>query len=437
MKQSGFRLILFAICILSLLTSHGENYWVNGFEYEFNGTEATVTSCRLSGDIVIPDRVTYDGVTYIVTTIGNLAFYCDHKVTSIRMPNTVTSIKNNAFIYASELKSVYFPSSIVEIEGYVFYDNASLTTLYCMVPSPPYPIDGSAGPIENTVTLYVPSGSFEAYRSAPYWKDFKNIVPIDEWDFVEEGIYYHVIDEDNVSVTFREPGFGAYSGSIVIPETVIHNGITYHVTGIAASAFAYCNNLTSLSIPVTITSIGNDAFTGCSIKSLIITGNGAWKAGSLNLSISVLFIGNNVISIAGMGVEASEIYSFASNPPICDEYTFLSYDGALHVPPTSFSAYFTASYWNYFLNIIGDADFAWPVAVNLNQSNALLEIGEEMALTASLTPTESNYNTIFWTLSNPNVAIVNDGIVSALASGECDIMATCMTASATCHIVVV
>ena len=372
-----------------------------------------------------------------MTTIGGLAFYCDHKVTSIRMPNTITTIKNNAFIYASELKTVYFPSSIEVIEGWVFFDNASLTTLFCLVPSPPYPIDGTAGPIEETVTLYVPSESLDAYKSAPYWKNFKNIIPIDVWDFVEDGIYYHIVDENNVSVTFKELGFGTYSGHVVIPETVTHNGITYHVTGISASAFAYCNNLTNVAIPVTVTSVGNDAFFGCSLQSLIITGDGAWTAGALNLSVNELFIGSGVTSMAGMRIEASEIYSSASTPPTCDDFTFISYDAALHVPPTSFSSYFTASYWKYFINISGDADFTWPTAVELNLTSALLEIGEELLLGATVKPVETSYNKINWVSSDPDVASVHDGVVTALSSGDCVITASCLTVTATCHIAVI
>jgi uncharacterized protein YjdB len=437
MNSLKLRLITLMMCVIGLLSAHAERPWVNGFEYEFNGTEATVTSCRLSGDVIIPDRVTYNGTTYIVTTIGNLAFYCDHKVTSIRMPNTVTTIKNNAFIYASELRAVYIPSSIETIEGWVFYDNASLTTLYCMAPLPPYPIDGTAGPIEESVTLYVPSGSLESYKSAPYWENFRNIFAIDTWDFVEDGIYYHIIGGSNVVVIYGEPGFGSYSGSVVIPETVIHNGISYHVTGIAASAFAYSGNLTSLSIPVTVSSIGNDAFSGCSIQSLIITGNGAWTAGTLDLRVNELFVGSGVTSLENMKIEASNIYSFAPNPPVCDENTFTSYEGALHVPPTSFAAYFSAPYWNYFLNITGDADFVFPTSVHLSQSGVLLEIGEQFELSATIIPSGTSYNTVSWVSTNTDVATVNNGILTALSAGECDIIATSLTATATCHIVVV
>ena len=430
---------LMAICLLGLLPVKAERYWVDGFEYEFNGHEATVTSCSLSGDIIIPEKVTYNNVTYTLTTIGSLAFYCDHKVTSIRMPNTIKTVNESAFIHANEIKSVYFPGSIEKVHWYAFYNNPKLTTIFCLSTVPPdfgeQGFDGRDS--DGRMTLYVPSGTVDAYRSAPYLQHFMNIIPIDVWDFVEDGVYYHIIDESHVTVTFKELGFATYSGTVVIPETVTHDSITYHVTGISASAFAYSDELTSVSIPVTVQSVGNDAFFGCSLQSLIITGAGSWTAGALDMSVNNLFISSGITSIAGMKVEASEIYCSAAIPPTCDDFTFTSYNAALHVPPTSLSAYFTAPYWKYFINITGDADFIWPTAVELDQTHALLEIGETMTIQASVLPAKTSYDNIYWTSSNPNVASVNNGVITALETGECDITASCLTAVATCHIAVV
>ncbi len=56
---------------------------------------------------------------------------------------------------------------------------------------------------------------------------------------------------------------GSYSGNIVIPSTVNFNGHKYKVTKIAASAFSECRALKSVSIPSTITEIGENAFFYC------------------------------------------------------------------------------------------------------------------------------------------------------------------------------
>ena len=78
--------------------------------------------------------------------------------------------------------------------------------------------------------------------------------------FVENGICYNVTD--NVSNRV-EVAKGKYTGSIVIPETVVHNDVYYSVTSIGYAAFYKCKGLTSITIPNSVTSIGSSAFFSC------------------------------------------------------------------------------------------------------------------------------------------------------------------------------
>ena len=50
-----------------------------------------------SGDIVIPETVNYEGISYSVTSIGWEAFFRCSGLTSITIPDGVTSIGNSAF----------------------------------------------------------------------------------------------------------------------------------------------------------------------------------------------------------------------------------------------------------------------------------------------------------------------------------------------------
>ena len=66
---------------------------------------------------------------------------------------------------------------------------------------------------------------------------------------------------------------GGYKGNIIIPETVVFNERTYRVTSIGKEAFAFCDPLTSITIPDSVKRIGWKAFLDCESLEEIIIGN--------------------------------------------------------------------------------------------------------------------------------------------------------------------
>lgn len=84
------------------------------------------------------------------------------------------------------------------------------------------------------------------------------------------GIYYNLesatkkaeVTFGNWSIWSYEDGDGRYSGVIEIPESVIFEDVSYSVTSIGKYAFQLCSDLTSVTIPNSVTSIGSDAFEG-------------------------------------------------------------------------------------------------------------------------------------------------------------------------------
>ena len=88
------------------------------------------------------------------------------------------------------------------------------------------------------------------------------------YDIDLNGVYYNITDADakTVEVTYVENGQGNadfYYGNLTIPRRFSKEGITYTVTAIGKNAFCYCNDLISITIPNSVTSISEGAFSGC------------------------------------------------------------------------------------------------------------------------------------------------------------------------------
>jgi hypothetical protein len=114
--------------------------WVDASGYvniAFNSDYAYMAGlCKrgetLSGDVVVPETFTYDGVNYRVVAIGcsPADFFSD--ITSIQLPATVKEIANTAFKDCSKLKTVTIPESaeIRSIGELAFHNCTSLKEIH-------------------------------------------------------------------------------------------------------------------------------------------------------------------------------------------------------------------------------------------------------------------------------------------------------------------
>ena len=259
------------------------------------GTSA-FSGCSGLTSIIIPNSV---------TTIGNDAFYRCATLTSVTIPNSVTSIGTSAFGECSGLTSVSIGNSVTSIGDRTFNGCSSLTELYSLALTPPtvdsYTFNGCYG-----ATLYVPKEAVNTYKTANYWKNFTNIVgfeyvpPVST--FVVDGIYYRVTDANMVSVIANAEVEAYYTGDVIIPASVTFEEDTFAVTGIEDNAFSDCYDLTSITIPNTVESIGNYAFWDCRGLTSITIPNSVTSIGGFAFyccrSLTGITIPNSVTSIS-------------------------------------------------------------------------------------------------------------------------------------------
>ena len=206
-------------------TSGGLKYTVIYGSHSVQVTQQN--SSDISGSVVIPSTVTYDGTTYSVTSIGWSAFaYCSG-LTSVTIPTGVTSIGNEAFKYCSGLTSINVASGNTHyssIDG-VLYNHVQDTLIQC-------PGAKTSITIPNSVT----SIGEEAFSGC-------------------SGLTSVTIPTGVTSIGER-----AFSGCSGLTSVTIPTG----VTSIGSGAFYGCSGLTSVTIPTGVTSIGGSAFNGCS-----------------------------------------------------------------------------------------------------------------------------------------------------------------------------
>ena len=229
-----------SIFLLALLASAGtmfaSNTSVDGIWYNFDdehltaevtyqGANYTSSSKKYAGEVVILSSVTYNAQTYIVTSIGEYAFYNCIYLTSVRIGNRVTVIGDGAFLNCTGLTSVEIPNSVTSIGESAFSACTGLTSIE----------------IPNSVTSI---GNLA----------FRNCIGLTSL-FVEAGNTVYD-SRNNCNAIIKTSTNTLIWGC---QNTTIPNS----VTSIGDFAFIGCSGLTSVTIPNSLTSIGDYAFRNC------------------------------------------------------------------------------------------------------------------------------------------------------------------------------
>ena len=255
--------ITLAVLLMSCCTTISAfDFCTDGIYYNIlSDTEVEVTDGdeRYSGDITIPENVTYDNVTYSVTTIGSWAFYDCTELTSIKIPNSITTIGSYAFGGCTGL------TSIVVAEGNTKYDSREECNAIIETASNTLIVGCKNSVIPNSVTA-IGNYAFYNCRGLTIIEIPNSVTTIGNNPFQNcTGLTSIVVAEGNTKYDSREE-----CNAIIVTEsnTLIagckNSVIPNSVTTIGESAFNGCTSLTSIEIPNSVTTIGNYAFYICS-----------------------------------------------------------------------------------------------------------------------------------------------------------------------------
>ena len=243
------------------------------------------------------------------------------------IPDGVTLIGEYAFQRSLGMTSVIIPGSVKEIGWNAFDGCENLTSITCNAVTPPDCGNGNDrfDKVDPSIPVYVPEGTVEAYKKAPGWSDFTNILSVCvassgtcgkggndnlTWEVSCDGVltisgegemanwdkYHHhpwgSFDVKSVVIKEGVTSIGDYAFRdcfqirfISIPNSVKYvwgyaflgcNGLESvdlgsSVTNIGSYAFEGCTALTSVVIPKSVTSIGEAPFRGCSsLESIVV-----------------------------------------------------------------------------------------------------------------------------------------------------------------------
>ena len=260
---------------------------IDGIAYNLSlNLTASVTSKNsyYSGDITIPSTVTYNGINYSVTSIGDEAFEYCRGLTSITIPNSVTSIGDYVFYGCRGLTSITIPNSVTSIGNFAFGSCSGLTSV--TIPNSVTSIGTSA--FENCrglTSITIPNSVTSIGNSAfGFCVGLTSII-------VELGnSVYDSRNNCNAIIQTSTNELIAGCKNTVIPNSV---------TSIGDDAFSGCDSLTSINIPNSVTSIGNFAFWSCdSLTSITIPNSvtsigGSAFGGCAGLTSIIVELGNS------------------------------------------------------------------------------------------------------------------------------------------------
>ncbi len=474
--------------IPSSVTFNGNTYSVTFIDYQAFVNCSSLTSVTIGNSVISIGFAAFGGCSGLtsvtignsVTTIGFGAFSDCSGLTCITIPNSVTSIGISAFESCSGLTSVTIGNSVTSIGWSAFLGCSGLTSI--TIPNSVTSIDNDAFSGCNGLESIVVDNGNGTYDS----RDNCNAIIETATNTLIAGCKNTVIPNSVTSI-----GFAAFADCSGLTSVTIPNS----VTSIGEYAFSGCSGLTSLTltgqgawVPISnlpktriinigsgVTSLGNLGFAPdvvncyaevpptCSSSTFAnydgalhvpTTASTAYMTAEYwqnftNLNIDIIekiTLNHNEATIVQH--EGQQLTATVTSMVQNDEVLWCSTNAAVATvddngrvtavdPGECYIIATLASNPAVCASCHITAIYPEITSLTLSETDLILnQLGDTLTLIATAVPDDTGVKPT-WTSSDETVATVDaNGLVTATGQGECDITATVLNQSATCHVTV-
>ena len=285
------RLLLAVCCVATATAVQAASITVDGINYttKSDGT-ATIAKYTIikatadtpadtlfySGDIVIPEKISYEGTEYTVVGTAANSFLDCRDLTSLQLPATCVTIGRNCFKGCTSLLASPIPLTATNIGTGVFNGCTRLEEV-TIVPGWSKPVSEEFANCPNLKRFIIAEGeSPVVMKVTAFGANAEARVALNSIEYIYMGRNVDASAYLNNEQPFHN--MGALKTLVIGGETTTIQGTTFQgctalnnvsfeegnkVISIGNSAFASCTSLTGIDIPAAVTTIEQSTFNGC------------------------------------------------------------------------------------------------------------------------------------------------------------------------------
>ena len=325
MKKLTFLLVAL---VYAIGLSAAEIVKLDGLYYQLGTTTASLVADQSSDksvysaytSVTVPPSVTYSDYTYPVTSLGTSAFEGCSNLQSVVLPASITQIGTDAFYGCVKLGSVNLEEGLKTINQRAFY-NCNLTSV--TIPSTVTSIGNAAfKACPLTSVVWKPAEcSIGTDDLAPFYSTSSEITSFtfgDEVQTIPAYLCKNMTKLETVVIPASVKSLGTYAFANCSSLKSINLPVTQKT--LPVSFFEGCSSLEKIVLPATLTTISTDAFYGCTSLKEVNIDEGLVTIGTrafYNCNLTSVTIPSTVTSIGNAAFKACPLISVVWKPAEC------------------------------------------------------------------------------------------------------------------------